>query len=282
MSGTPEILIIADDLSGAADCAIACLAAGIDSFVALDGDHLVPRSGVIAIDTDSGRLSGEAAGAATARMLRRHAGPQTRLIYKKMDSTARGNFASEIAACLAVGRGELSAPEAVVIFAPAFPRIGRTTKNGHQYLRDVPLEETETWRHDNISGRAYLPDMMARTGLKVGVVELAALRGPDLATTLREMSRSHDVLVCDATAEEDLQAIAEAGQSLGPMTVWAGSAGLAHYLPQAAGLARPACAPAPQKIQAGPVICAVGSLSQVSRGQFNRLRAADGVSSFVV
>jgi D-threonate/D-erythronate kinase len=282
MSVTPEILIIADDLSGAADCAIACLAAGIDSFVALDADQTLPPAGAIAIDTDSRRLSGDAAAAVTARMLRRHAGPQTRLIYKKMDSTARGNFAAEIAACLAVVRDELSAPEAVAILAPAYPQNGRTTKGGHQYLRDVPLEETETWRHDGISGRADLPEMMARTGLRVGLVELAALRGSDLSATLRDMSRRHDVLVCDAEAEADLQAVAEAGQKLGPMTVWAGSAGLACYLPQAAGLARPAAAPVRAQAHAGPVICAVGSLSQVSRGQFERLRAADGVSGFVV
>jgi D-threonate/D-erythronate kinase len=282
MTSTPEILIIADDLSGAADCAIACLAAGLDSVVALDGDQPVPPARAIAIDTDSRRLSGDAAAAVTARMLRRHAGAQTRLIYKKMDSTARGNFAPEIAACLAMVRSEFSAPEAVAIFAPAFPQIGRTTRRGHQYLRDVPLEETETWRHDGIAGRAHLPEMMARTGLKVGLVELAAIRGPDLSATLRDMSRLYDALVCDAEAEEDLQAIATAGQQLGPMTVWAGSAGLARYLPQAAGLARPAAALAPAADHAGPVICAVGSLSHVSRGQFERLRAASGVSGFVV
>ncbi len=282
MSVTPEILIIADDLSGAADCAIACLTAGIDSFVALDGDEPVPPAAAIAVDTDSRRLAEAAAADVTARMLRRHAGAQTRLIYKKMDSTLRGNFAAEIAACLASVRSALSAPEAVAILAPAYPQNGRTTKGGHQYLRDVPLEESETWRHDSISGRAHLPEMMARTGLSVGLVELAAVRGPDLSATLRDVSCRYDVLVCDAAAAEDLQAIAKAGQALGPRTVWAGSAGLAHYLPQAAGLARPAAALSHEPVHAGPVICAVGSLSHVSRGQFERLRAADGVSGFVV
>ena len=96
------------------------------------------------------------------------------------------------------------------------------------------------------------------------------------------MSRTHDVLVCDAAAEDDLQAIATAGQALGPMTVWAGSAGLARYLPRAAGLDRTMAAPAHKAATAGPVICAVGSLSQVSREQFETLRAADGVAGFVV
>ena len=281
MPTTPEILIVADDLSGAADCAIACFAAGIDSFVALDGDQPVPAAGAIAVDTDSRRLPEAAAAAVTARLLRRHAGPQTRLIYKKMDSTARGHFAAEIAASLAVVRNELNAPEAVAILAPAYPQNGRTTKGGHQYLRDVPLEETETWRHDGIAGRAHLPEIMARTGLRVGLVELAMHDG-NLPETLRDMSRRYDVLVCDAAVEEDLRSIAEAGQVLGPMTVWAGSAGLARHLPREAGLARTMAASTHRAAKAGPVICAVGSLSEVSRGQFETLRAADGVAGFVV
>ncbi len=281
MTSSPEILIIADDLSGAADCAIACFADGIESFVALDGDQPVPQAAAIAIDTDSRRLPGEAAAAVTARMLRQHAGPQTRLIYKKMDSTARGNFAAEIAACLVAMRAWLNAPEAVAIFAPAYPQNGRTTKGGHQYLRDVPLEETETWRHDGIAGRAHLPEIMARTGLRVGLVELAAIRHESLPETLRDMRRNRDVLVCDAAVEDDLRLIAKAGQALGPMTVWAGSAGLARYLPRAAGLERAATAPDCRPAQPGPVICAVGSLSQVSREQFAVLAAADGVAGFI-
>ena len=66
----------------------------------------------------------------------------------------------------------------MAIFAPAYPQNGRTTKGGHQYLRDVPLEETETWRHDGIAGRAHLPEMMARTGLRVGLVELPPCVAP--------------------------------------------------------------------------------------------------------
>ena len=128
MSTAPEILIVADDLSGAADCAIACFAAGIDSFVALDGDQPVPSAGAIAIDTDSRRLDPDAAAAVTAHMLRRHAGPQTRLIYKKMDSTARGNFAAEIAAGLAVVRNELNAPQAVAILRRPIRRTAAPPK----------------------------------------------------------------------------------------------------------------------------------------------------------
>ena len=282
MSVTPEILIIADDLSGAADCAISCLTAGIDSFVALDGDEPVPAAGAIAVDTDSRRLPGAAAAAVTARMLRRHAGAQTRLIYKKMDSTLRGNFAAEIAACLAAVRSALSAPEAVAIFAPAYPQNGRTTKGGHQYLRDVPLEDTETWRHDSISGRAHLPEMMARTGLQRRAgracrparprpVRHAARHEPPLRRA-GVRCRRRGGFAGDRQGRPGARADDRVGGLRGPCPLSAAGGGVGAP----GGGAR---APA---VHAGPVICAVGSLSQVSRGQFDRLRAADGVSGFVV
>src|SRR5271154_2468445 len=93
-----ELLIIADDLSGAADCAVTCFNAGLASLVVLNGDAQTPHAEALAIDTDSRRLSGARAAEVTARMVQLHAGPETRLLYKKMDSTARGNFAVEIAA----------------------------------------------------------------------------------------------------------------------------------------------------------------------------------------
>ena len=63
----------------------------------------------------------------------------------------------------------------------------------------------------------HLPEIW-RVPASVGLVELAALavRSPE---TLRDMSRNHDVLVCDAAVEEDLHSIAKAGQVARPMTV---------------------------------------------------------------
>jgi 4-hydroxythreonine-4-phosphate dehydrogenase len=57
----PEVLILADDLSGAADCAGGCAAAGLNTLVLL-APELAARATVIAIDLDTRESSaGEAA-----------------------------------------------------------------------------------------------------------------------------------------------------------------------------------------------------------------------------
>jgi uncharacterized protein YgbK (DUF1537 family) len=283
-----KLLIIADDLSGAADCAVTCFNAGLASLVVLDGDAATPHAEALAVDTDSRRLTSVQAAEVTARMVRQHAGPETRLIYKKMDSTVRGNFAVEIAACLAVIDGRPSpatagTQKAVAIIAPAFPSAGRTTRDGHQLLKGQKIEETSVWKNEHIQGRAFLPDMLAAAGLKVAHIDLATVRNrPLFARALLDAAKDHPALVCDAETDDDLQAIAEAGQSLGPATIWAGSAGLARYLPAAASLVQPPQPDATRARRDGPVICAVGSLSDVSREQFGHLPPLEGVASFII
>ncbi|MFP3534747.1 four-carbon acid sugar kinase family protein, partial [Burkholderia sp. SIMBA_042] len=55
-----RLLIIADDLSGAADCAVAGLRHGLTAMVLLDADHAAaPTNGVdiLSVDVDSRRAS---------------------------------------------------------------------------------------------------------------------------------------------------------------------------------------------------------------------------------
>ncbi|NWE50759.1 four-carbon acid sugar kinase family protein, partial [Pseudomonas gingeri] len=62
-----SMLIIADDLSGAADCAIGFVCAGLRTVVALNPAQVTGDAQVIAVDTDSRRLpAGEAAECASA------------------------------------------------------------------------------------------------------------------------------------------------------------------------------------------------------------------------
>ena len=132
----PDMVIIADDLSGAADCGIACASAGHETIVVLGERPDEPACGVLAIDADTrGRSRAEAA-AETARLTRLHAPPGRRL-FRKLDSTLRGHVAAELAALLAVRRE--SGP-AVILLAPAFPATGRTTRDGIQRLDGLPLQ----------------------------------------------------------------------------------------------------------------------------------------------
>ena len=163
-----SIVIVADDLTGAADCGIACTAAGLNTVVVLGENSRILdlAADAIAFDADTRRQSPEAAGAATELAVRRLcAGGGVRVLYKKIDSTLRGNFAVEIAAARRSsdgllahgGAGNARAPAPLLaIVVPAFPATGRTTRGGRMFLQGTPLEESEIWRNEGISGSADL------------------------------------------------------------------------------------------------------------------------------
>ena len=56
-----------------------------------------------------------------------------RLKYKKTDSTLRGNIYAELSALSALGP---------LMYAPAYPKLGRTVENGCLLLDGIPVEQT--------------------------------------------------------------------------------------------------------------------------------------------
>jgi uncharacterized protein YgbK (DUF1537 family) len=95
-----------------------------------------------------------------------------------------------------------------------------------------------------------------------------------LQAAMMNLAEEADVLVCDAETDQDLRTIAEASISLGRNTVWAGSAGLAYHLPQAAGFARIAVSTPQQPLASGPTLFVIGSLSGKSREQIELLSSS--------
>ena len=126
-----EWVIQADDLTGAADTAVGFAAAGLQTLVVpwrAAALAAPPDAAVLAFDTASRDLdAGTAAQRAgtVARWFARHCDDRA-WMYKKLDSTLRGNAAAELSAV----ERELS-PSRVVV-APAFPALGRTTVDGRQ------------------------------------------------------------------------------------------------------------------------------------------------------
>jgi uncharacterized protein YgbK (DUF1537 family) len=272
-----RILIIADDLSGAADCASAFAKAGMDAVVVIDRD-LAPdaTAQVIAIDADSRRMpSAEAARIHRALYARYAAAGQ--LLYKKIDSTLRGNFAEELAAIATVA--------GLAIVAPAFPQAGRTTRDGRQYLNGVPLEQSEVWRAEGIAGVAHIPGMLERQGLRTASIGLAELRrdSAGLAMRLASLARQGvQAVVCDIETDDELRMLASAWAQLPMPCFWVGSAGLAEHL-AAAAQATASASPAPARLEVtGAILTVVGSLSSVSREQAERLQAATRITRIAV
>ncbi len=223
-------LILADDLTGAADCAIAFGRRGLAAAVTWgDATRIEPgRLPALAYDADSRGLPAEAAARRHAEILERLLEPD-RILFKKIDSTLRGQPAAETAAaiaCLKAGAGA-----AFGICAPAFPATGRTTVAGHVHVDGRPLEEAEVWRRDHTYASADLALVLASAGIRVEKVPLAAVRSPDLASAFARIAASGDVVaVCDAETEADLGHIAAASLSTAPTAFFIGSAGLAHAL----------------------------------------------------
>jgi len=263
-----QMLILADDLSGAADCASACTHHGLSAAVSFGQPQNVLDCDVLSIDCDTRRLPSDEAAERVRAIMRANSAPGGgQIVFKKVDSTLRGNVGSEIRAVLEEQRR--SSADAVAILAPAFPSRGRSTIHGYQFVHGAPLHETEIWKQDCLAGVAHIPSMLGREGLRIGIVDLHLLRAGEerVAEEMRQIAREVDVMVCDAETEEDLATIARASFLLGRQTVWVGSAGLAFQLPHAAGLV--GSGPHRRKPQRGngPTLFVVGTTSAVSRGQ---------------
>src|SRR4051794_29865624 len=91
-----KTLIIADDLSGAADSAIACASSGLATTVLIDLQATPRDPEVVAVDVNSRTMAPEKAGLAAAAAVTALYCPGTRVVYQKIDSTLRGNWAHEL------------------------------------------------------------------------------------------------------------------------------------------------------------------------------------------
>ncbi len=261
----PDLAVIADDLTGAADTGVQFVHAGYRTAVFFRATEVIEDDlDAVVFDTDSRAMP---AGFAAKRVVdAAHAAREARTVYKKFDSTLRGNVAAELAAALGGARRER------VVVAPAFPAAGRTTVGGIQRVHGVPVDETEIANDPNTPVReAHIPSLLADAFSSVGLLSVEDLADPDL---IRRALEDYECVIADAEGDADLESIVRAVPD--PASVlWAGSAGLALAL----GSVYPGpCAGTAgvQRTQVRPVLVVVGSLSGVAREQVRRLVEAYG------
>jgi uncharacterized protein YgbK (DUF1537 family) len=225
-----SILIVADDLSGASDCAASFASAGARAFVSLRDAPTEPLP-ILAVDTDSRAVTRDEA-VRRVRAALAQSRPGT-LVYKKIDSTLRGHLAAELAAAL---EALPDAPGAVL--APAFPQQGRTLDGGRCFVQGEPLEATALWRHAAISGPADPASRLQAEGLTTTTLAAADEHGEQaLAERISAAFASGtQVVICDARNADELSRLARALARLERVPLLVGSAGLARSL---AGLRAP-------------------------------------------
>jgi uncharacterized protein YgbK (DUF1537 family) len=282
-----KMVVIADDLTGAADCAAACAAHGIAATVVLHApgprgaDLCWPDADIVSIDANTRWMSAEQAAETTAELAGRwetNAGAGGCLLFKKVDSTLRGNMAAEVAAMLRTGDQAAMGKRRFAVMAPALPAQGRTTRGGLQMVHGRLLEETDLWKSEERKPRSEIAVFLAEAGLSCRVIDGITVRSglSRLKDAMERFSAEADVVLCDAETDDDLRAIAQASMALEDRPVWAGSAGLAAQLPPAAGMKARSGA-STIEMSGGPTLFVVGSAASVTRQQMETLAAAADV-----
>lgn len=222
--------VIADDFTGACDVAVQFKKQGLETVVLTDIEFLGSFKGVfdvVVVDTETRNLTSEDAYRKVRRAVRLLRQNNVKLVYKKIDSTLRGNIGAEINAVI----DELDVK--AIIVAPAFPDQKRTVINGHLLVNGEPLEKTE-YAYDPlspVSGSRVSMLIEKQAKKKVGEILLPQIR-KDVDLIVKkirsQIEAGKEVIVADAEIQSDLERIAEASLALNVLLC--GSAGLASAL----------------------------------------------------
>ncbi|WP_415379619.1 four-carbon acid sugar kinase family protein [Halosimplex sp. TS25] len=216
----PSALVVADDLTGAMDTGHGFAARGRSVRVrrAVGGDPSdTGHADVLVVDTDSRDDDPAAAATAVARAVDAH---PAELVYKKVDSTLRGNVVAEVDAAVAAARADLA------VVAPAFPATGRTTEGGRHLVDGTPLAEAGYGASESALRTLFAPSDYPAARVESPTVEAGADAVADRLTAIASSNRPA-LAICDAATDDHLAAIADGAASTGPNALYVGSGGLA-------------------------------------------------------
>lgn len=191
-------------------------------------------------------------------------------VFKKIDSTLRGNIGAEIEFLLST---KLFAGAVVI---PAYPAIGRKTVGGQHSVYDVPLHKTEFAGGVALQGTSNLIEIIAhRMTYPVRQIGLECIRGGGAAEAFRAArTNSLPVLCCDAEREEDIASAVRQLRALNEPLLWVGSAGLAAALGETLGQPTDIQRSAAPQPSASRIVVIAGSMSGVTRRQVSELERA--------
>jgi uncharacterized protein YgbK (DUF1537 family) len=262
-----SLAILADDLTGAADCAARCRSAGLPTTIALRPPTPPFSPGVTAFTSDTRHLPPTEAAARVYELLAGMRCPADVTWYKKIDSTLRGNLGAELDAALdALGRD-------CALICPAFPAQGRGLSDG--------------WLISSVAQPIHLPTLLAQQSRRpVAAIALVDVRtgAARLAAQLAAARGRAQLLAVDALTDEDVRAILAAAEQALPNALLCGSAGLVGAL--AARVrpgARGAGAASDTTLPAGArALLVVGSGSAAARRQIVHLRQHQQVETIEI
>lgn len=247
------VLVIADDFTGANDAGSGLAQAGARVHVLFGTGTSLPdeAADVLVISTDSRAVSASRAAERVTQVVQYYAKQlQQGWLFKKIDSTLRGNVGAETTAALRASGKKMA------LVVPAVPRLGRTTRDGNVWVNQHLLTDTEFASDPKtpiLSARIL--DQMQIDGTEI---DLPTLRSDRLDAVL---AAAQGVVVVDAETEADLARLITAAAQLSERPLLVGAAGLSDALGAALSVRR-----------SRPVLAVVGSMSGSAEQQIATLR----------
>ncbi len=260
------VIVIADDLTGAHEIGMILVGCKKRSFVLIrepvdaEIESLLNHYDALVIDLDSRQLDGKKAYERMKALLGCSEKIRSALMYKKIDSTLRGNLAEEIDAILDEKLAD------IVFFVPALPEMKRITLGGYHLVNHIPIGKTQYSEDIESSGVSYLPALIReKSRYEVDEIPLQVVES-GYEETIKYSKACYEkgvrILVGDACTNEDLRIIRDAILRIDLKVLPVGSAGLfRQFFP-------------PHSFRdTYPCLVVCGSLNKVSRAQLKRLRA---------
>jgi uncharacterized protein YgbK (DUF1537 family) len=210
----PKCILIADDLTGACDTGVQFARRGFSSEVWVDPSHVVDRAAeLVAFNTGSRGDEITAAEVKIRRIADLCWDIKPGILFKKIDSTLRGNVGQEVVATMRCFRRDCA------IVAPAFPAMGRTVRNGI-------LE----WKDCSGAGSVDIRELLEQQGIPPERIVTASVAKHDAAgfeALLRTRNTNPGMFVIvDSAEQEDLRILVSKAYHLRLHLLWVGAAGL--------------------------------------------------------
>jgi uncharacterized protein YgbK (DUF1537 family) len=215
-----NLLILADDLTGALDTGVQFAKKGIESrvypFFPSAQEPSTQNISVQVINTNSRHASPEEA--RKTIMAAVSAFKSYSFFYKKTDSCLRGNIGAELESLIhATGSRQLP-------FIPAYPALNRITREGCQYLDGKPIHKSDMANDPlNPITESFIPAIIEKQSAIP--VRLIPVNGEIPAS-----QNTPEIIIFDAERPEHLQTIANELCKKDMLTVSAGCAGFAEAL----------------------------------------------------
>lgn len=266
-----QLLIIADDFTGALDTGVKLAAGGARTAVvtgpAVDLSRTAPEIQVLVVDAETRHLTAADAYAVVRQIAAQAAALEIPYLYKKTDSALRGNVGAELQAMLDGSGGRQLA------FLPALPQMGRCVKKGTLYIGNVPVAQS-VFGQDPFEPvtESAVTAIIARQS-SIPAISLPPLQQQD------PLPEQDGVWVFDASSEGELARTGACLLAAERLHVMAGCAGFAALLPALLQIGNGHPPPRPQLDRRLLVLC--GSVNPITRRQLEQADRAGFVHLYI-